>query len=91
MKKSPVFSTHIISAKDPKPTSQKATGWGEEAIETRLDGLALKVVICKDNHPQFAVRIDETGKLIITGYTTRFETCLQNNIELEPTQPLIAP
>lgn len=90
MKKEPVFSTHIITAKDPKPAAQLATGWGDDAVETRLEGLALKVIICKDNHPQFAISFNETGRLIITGYTTRFETCLPNNLELEPTHPLVA-
>lgn len=77
----------IITEDVPRITTQRASGWGENAQSIVLDSVPMKFTVIRDGHPAFSVRISDDGSLKITNYQGHYQPSIVNNLDLEPTVP----
>jgi hypothetical protein len=81
------FACEVITKNVPQVTIQHASGWGENAQSTTLDGVPMKFTVIRDGKPSFSFRICETGRLIFTSYDGSYEFGPVRNLDLEPSRP----
>lgn len=67
--------------------TERASGWGEDAVSVTMVGMPMKFTVVRDGKPAFSVRISDDGSLKITNYQGHYQPSIVNNLDLEPTVP----
>lgn len=82
------FGCEIILEKLPTLTrTERAAGWGEDAVAVTMVGMPMKFTVVRDGKPAFSVRISDDGSLKITNYHGHYQPSIVNNVDLEATIP----
>lgn len=81
------MSVHVVTSQKPEITSERADGWGERAVVTKLKGNALDITIANDGEPAISIRILPEGDLIITNYGSSFTVDMERNLHLKNNAP----
>jgi hypothetical protein len=81
------MSVHVVTSQKPEVTSERADGWGDRAVVTKLKGKALDITIANDGDPAISIRISDEGDLTITNYGSFFSMDMERNLRLKNNAP----
>lgn len=83
------FTVEIITTSQPEASFEKAHGWGDEAVATRLSGGGhiKDVTIARDGRPVLGFTIRDDGTITLINCDGMFEILLGQSVTLSNTRP----